>query len=806
MKKRIIYGIGSTSSSIVSAFKALNNQPFNDETIYKIWDVDAATRNIANLNPDEEIKIFTETNIRETIRAIKNDRHNNEEIYSELEDVFPMNDDQLINEIPITNAQGAAKKPIISRLISQIYLDKIKKFVDTDCTDVHQRPIEAYVILSTCGGTSTGLNVEIIAELLRNNCTLYLFFLSPGYFFRVDNTDDFKSNTVATLLRIFHDLEKKEIFYVSPSVNFNSMIYPFIIESEWQEGVFAEYNSSSANRVDRNLFVEYNANVLKAFFLQNEKPQNFSSRINNELTTITENKEFLNLILLYPNNKFQENLVRKLKAEVHRTSGKSGKDILLSILTQIQTGSTLEGVDPFLLQNPEKIKEKFSTVSLPIFDLNKIYTYVKDYYDTNRSVWQKGSEPINKAPDLADIMSLEDDVKPRKNWFQKFLDWINYKKEEEVLEENRLDTSTVNSDEISNLCNWCAVAINNFVSNKNFIDDLSSQLVEESAGTAVELQGLNYKEIFQNPNYLKVYLNRQVVDNSSEMATELPPALLPTADPLETFSGNMLIKGKNYYLKIYSKIPDHDIKYMRDEFLDVYKKSKNTMKWSFPDKRLQGIRPFDEGAGNFKKWHDATVRTLGNNNETGDPKYREESAKVLLCALAFISDRLNQKDPSFDPIIDFKKASSGDAYYIVWKNDGIKSLTGEAKKDILDVIESFTDKIVSPSPETNLFTKSSPGVTILDICASSKKQVFEYSGEPTVLKDSFNKAYETVQDYKKQYLNLHNKSGVTNEVLSQIDKREQLINEIIIVIGELAQELEDKFKSDELLTGVPNIQ
>lgn len=179
---------------------------------------------------------------------------------------------------------------------------------------------------------------------------------------------------------------------------------------------------------------------------------------------------------------------------------------------------------------------------------------------------------------------------------------------------------------------------------------------------------------------------------------------------------------------------------------------------------------------------------------------------LLICALAFISDRLNQKDPSFDPIIDFKKASSGDAYYIVWKNDGIKSLTGEAKKDILDVIESFTDKIVSPSPETNLFTKSSPGVTILDICASSKKQVFEYSGEPTVLKDSFNKAYETVQDYKKQYLNLHNKSGVTNEVLSQIDKREQLINEIIIVIGELAQELEDKFKSDELLTGVPNIQ
>lgn len=806
MKKRIIYGIGSTSSSVVSAFKALNDPQFNAETIYKIWDVDAATRNIENLNP-EEIKIFTETNIRETIKAIKDDKHNNEEIYSELEDVFPMNDDELINNIPITNAQGSAKKPIISRLISQIYLDRIKQSVNTDCIDVRQRPIEAYVILSTCGGTSTGLNVEIIAELLRNNCTLYLFFLSPGYFFRVDNTDDFKSNTVATLLRIFHDLEKKEIFYVTPSVNFNSMVYPFIIESEWQEGVFAEYSNFSPNRVDRDLFVKYNATVLKAFFLQNEKPQNFSSRINNELTTIADQKEFFNLILLYPNNKYQENFVKKIKREVYQTNEKSGKDNLFAVLSQIQTGMILNGVDPFLLRNPEKTKEKLAEeVSLSIFDRNKIYTYVRDYYDTNLSVWQKNEEAKNKDTNLADIMSLEDEARSRKkNMFQRIWDYINYKEDEEVDVENKIDTSAINSAEISNLKDWCTVAIKNFNLNKDFIDSLSSQLLEGSEDEAVKLRSFSNQKIFENPNYLTDYLNRQVAENSSEMDTDLPPALLRTADPLVTYTGNMLIEGKNYYLKIYSKIPDHDIKYMRGEFLDIYKHSKNAMKWCFPDKRLQGIRPFDGKAEIFKKWHDATVKTLGNNNETENPTYSEESAKVLLCALAFISDRLNQNDPGFDPIVDFKKTPSGNAYYMVWKKDATTSLTGDATQDILFVVKSFFKKIMPPSSDTSLFPKIGSSTSISDICASSKKQIFNYAGDKNKLKESFNMAYETVQEYKKQFLFLNNKE-VATILRTELEKREQFINEIIATIGALAEELKDKLKSDELLPGVPNIK
>ena len=171
--KRIIYGIGGTGSAVVAKLKSISDKKFNDSTIYKIWDIDKASDNLQNLE-DTEKKVNFKEDIRSKIKAIRDDRHNNSSLYDEIFDVFPIDDEQQINFLPTTQGIGAAKQPIVSRLAGTILANDISKIICSDCELADDGNAgDAYLILSACGGTSSGLNIQIYIELIRQGFNIF---------------------------------------------------------------------------------------------------------------------------------------------------------------------------------------------------------------------------------------------------------------------------------------------------------------------------------------------------------------------------------------------------------------------------------------------------------------------------------------------------------------------------------------------------------------------------------------------------------------------------------------------------------
>ncbi len=815
MRKRIIYGIGSTASSAIAAFKKLNDKGFNDESIYRIWDVDASTKNLEGIAASEK-EIFIENDIKSTIRNIIADKHNNEEIYEKVQEVFPVNDESLINRIPVTNAQGSAKNPIVSRLISQIYIDNIRKRVDTDCTDM-QTPNkkEAFVLMSSCGGTSTGLNVEILAELIRNNCTIYLFFLSPGYFFRVDATSAFKTNTVATFLRTFYDLEKGTLKYVNPPAVINATIYPFILESEWHDGLFAEYNLAIDNRTDRDLFLQYAANTLKAFFIQHEAEQNFSSRINNELARIRESHEYFNFILLYPNTGYKAKAIVEVSSLLLQSNGKNGKENLLGILRAgVNPSITLQGVDNFILTQPDIIKEKILNhySSLTLEDIHKAIQYCKDHLEMNRNKWQMqgGGTGTGNTEDEKNPVSAGIEASDKKkssgtfiNLFKNIWSIISPSDNEETEDDDEEGETTtltgLDKSKLNNLYTWCTQSLNCFNDNlsylkaNNTIDDGNVNFSSQDR----EPWNFNLAlDIFSDKDYIENLISETIEGKIQSVNVGIPPAILDR-NPLITLDKSVIINEKNYVLKIFSKIADHDIKYLRGEYLATYISDRNNKKWCYPDRRLQGVLPFDELTADFRQWHARAIPSL----RTADERIPEEENEALiakLCAIAYISDKLNQLDPSFIPVIDFKKEPTGDGFYMEWLNGPNGPLKGESKADLIEVAESFLSKIAQISSNHRATTSNTILSGIID---AGKKQILEYKDSQKV-NEAIEDTYRSIVAMKEHFLN-NLPEGIrdSNHFFEDIEKITTFFDISISYFGDLMDEFKKRYQNGSIGIG-----
>lgn len=815
MKKRIIYGIGSTGSAIVGNIKGLNDNNFNNETIYRIWDVDKATKNIANIYDDEK-QVFLVEDVRKALNDLRSDQHNHEEKFKKISNIFPIHNEQLINKIPITNGLGAAKNPIISRVVSQLNLNIIKKIINKDAIDIQHDDKEAFILLSSSGGTSTGLNVDIIANLLQNDITIYLFFISPSYFFRVDDTKNFKANTVASFLRVFYDLEKAKMQYVESKVDCKK-IYPFIFESEYKSGGFYEYSNQTNERVDKEKLINYMSKAVQGFLQSHYSAQNFASTHVNNNEEIERNKSFFNVALLYPNSDFRKKILAKVKENFDNSSNKTGKEILHEILkNSINPNFTLEGVDAYLLRNPEIVKDKISDnfTSHKILEINKAIEFLKDSLHTNRSKWQtkKSNTTDEKSQNTSFADTLDEANKlTNKGFFSKFWqslkDYWDGKNSENSEEEDSYsddDVSFVATEIDSNKCEtthqWCEQKIENYKSNSDFLIsnlDLMQSESENKDDDKYEVKLENAK-VFENQNYIKEFAENIVKNNGSNEVKENKPPIIGNLQEPQINTYPVKIENSEYLLTIYSKIPDHGITYMRDSYLDAYLELKDNGVWCYPDKRLQGTELFDELSIDFHNWHDKTIKSLKKDNSGIDLTKINLNTKIT--TLSLISDKLNQADTSFKPIIDFKLNSSKDALYLAFdKNifNGIgkpeeNMLNGDEKTNIIEAVESFVEKL--NIKEDALFSEDNKqAISLYEIVEKSKSQILAYANK-NILKENMKSAHSVVEAFKDNFI--VSVSGEEN-FEKEYDKFDEFFTSVLSYFKDLATLLSKEEKKAE---------
>ncbi len=790
MKKRIIYGIGGTGSAIVNKLKSIESKEFNDTTIYRVWDIDSATSNLTTLD-DSEKNVFLGENIQRKIRTIKDDRDNYPSLYDEIYDIFPIDDEKQINFLPSSESIGAAKQPIVSRLVGTIYTDEIRATIKNDCELAENDTTKnAYLILSSCGGTSSGLNIQVYIELIRKEFNVFLFFVSPNYFNEVlpDKRDKNvnAANTVATFLRIFYDLEKRKILYADEQgLDINSEIYPFIIESEWSTGTKrAEfiYNPQKHN-TSEEFFYMYNALAISSFFRVNtNRSQTFISSYMNRFSYIREDKSFFNMLLLYPINNTRDRIKSAINEQLNRTNGRSGRENLSNLLTpnnpEYELLTNAQNVLSLLEPKVEYIDNDFH-----IKDIYNILIFAKTHLDDNnvRNKWdtkQAFDSPFTFEDDCDNNEEHEKTGFFAKiaNFFKKI--WgVESDEFETNIVENQLNTGQKNA--VKKLYNYLNEKLTKYEVNYK---SLTNEAEFPFNPVNFDLVGNTELDIDLNKFFTNDFQIEEIIKTvyKKELLTDIvtPPSLRQWSDNSQSiYSYNEIINGNHYLLRIHTEITDHALEYLRGENIKSFTERKQEKILCYPDKRLNGIFPPDnEIFENFLIWEDKIIETLCPK---GSKASFADEIDIALLALALTSDSISNIEMP-KKVLDLNK--KGDNFYIeaLIKIDSHKEkkITGKETSDWYKAPQVFEQTIKEVNKDDPFETKVLDEIKIHELIILSHKQILDYC----ITKDNISCLKETYNKLKAF------KSSLPDIENDKIEEVNEMIDDINIYLTGLAAE------------------
>lgn len=384
--KRIIYSVGSTGARALVQLKNLMSETERKDSVFGAFDMDILTGNVGL--PEEELCLVQENDFRGELQRIISARNVQPSLFERVNDIVPLSDRSYVNTRPATHGAGACKDPSVSSVAGFLNRRKLQEVVEkaTNLVGHHTRKGEryAYLLLSPCGGTSTGLHLAVLEKLLAKNFTVFLFFLSPSYFMRVqsDTEGQLKANTLATLLRTAYDKAAGHINYLEDKPQ-TGTVYPFILESDWENSQFAEFSIKDRSP-SQERFCKYVAMTLLAFIHNHTKQTPgsdniqpwLSSYINDEIP-VAENEEFFNAILLYPRLGNLKTSTEVLKKKMQEKNNKSARENLLWLLKDQNISDAASAIvnRPKLVE--DAIKEAIRTGSLPAGSIREILGFVQ---------------------------------------------------------------------------------------------------------------------------------------------------------------------------------------------------------------------------------------------------------------------------------------------------------------------------------------------------------------------------------------------------------------------------------------------
>lgn len=804
MKKRIIYGIGGTGSATVDRLKSIQDEEFNNATIYRVWDIDInATGNLENLDKNTEIYDFSRDNIRKKIRNIKKDKQNNQPLYDKVFDVFPIDDERQINLLPTTEGSGAAKQPIVSRLVGTIYEDDISDIIGSDCelADDGINTKNAYLIFSACGGTSSGLNVQIYIELIRQGFNVFLFFVSPNYFNEIAPDKRDKSihaaNTVATFLRIFYDLENQKIIYADENgLGINSQVYPFIIESEWSTGKMrAEFLYDGKYNSSEEFFYMYNALAISSFFRVNiNRSQTFISSYMNYFQHIQENKTFFNMLLLYPVNNTRDKVKELINKQLSASNGKNGEENLQLLLSdKLPEYELLRNAHNVLITLKSKVENIDSGYTIK--DIYDILMYAKSYLeDSNTQVRWNSETKTNENFNLGENSGTTH--RKAYSWWNTFKDMFFRPKN------NKSDSIETDIQNLLNpnqkiavreLLKYLDEKLSKYKENLNFLKDKSelpfNPINFDSVSTSesdIDLARF-FTSDFQIDEIVK-----KMYTNGFQSNIVIPPSLDNTSGDqgIKTYPyDDIIINGNHYLLNIHTEIADHTLRYLREENINYFRERRKQNILCYPDKRLNGIfPPDDEIFKDFLIWEENTIKSL----LICDSEASSARTDIALFALSLVSDSINIEEMP-KKILDLN--INGENYYIkalinIDSTDE-REILGNETPEWYEAAKKFEDKI----DETNKdpFDGESSKVNIPELINLSHQQILNHCFDKknnSCLTDT----YEKLEELK------HNLPKIENEKIEEVN---EMIDDLNIYLTRLAAEykkrlLESKAKVPKL--------
>ena len=794
--KRIIYGIGGTGSAVVAKLKSISDKKFNDSTIYKIWDIDKASDNLQNLE-DTEKKVNFKEDIRSKIKAIRDDRHNNSSLYDEIFDVFPIDDEQQINFLPTTQGIGAAKQPIVSRLAGTILANDISKTIRSDCELADDGNAgDAYLILSACGGTSSGLNIQIYIELIRQGFNIFLFFVSPNYFNEVspDKRDRMinAANTVASFLRIYYDLENKKIIYADDNgLDIKSQVYPFIIESEWSSGKSrAEFiENPEKNNTSEDFFYAYNALAISSVLRINDnKSQTFISSYMNDFHHIEENKSFFNMLLLYPVNNTRDKVIQTMRSQLEITNKKNGRNNLETLLSKSPEYELLMNAQNVLTVLKGKIEHIENEYSIK--DIYNILMFSKTFLDDHntRPKWDTN----NSSGDTFSFQDDENELDKRSGFLEKTIKffkniWGSEDEEPETaVSDNRLNH--VQKNAVRELYDYLNGKIKKYNDNFSYLTHSVEFPFNPINFDVTDNSELNiditkfFNDDFQietivNKTYEKIFLTK----------IDTPPSLGQWHESHKIYSNKESIDNNYYLINIHTEIPDHALGYLRGKNIKYFTERRKKKFLCYPDKRLNGIYPPDkEIFENFLIWEDKTIKSLSLQ----DAEFSSvDEMDIAMSALSYISDSIDKAEMP-KKILDFNK--NGDNYYIKailnFGKSTEKEISGKETPNWYEAAQLFEDTIKGIETDDPFETRVTTKVNIPELIKLSHKQVLDYC----LSKNSNSCLISTYQKLKNLKATL---PKIENKKIEEIN---ELIDDMNIYLTQLAVEYKKKTLESEL--------
>ena len=794
--KRIIYGIGGTGSAVVAKLKSISDKKFNDSTIYKIWDIDKASDNLQNLE-DTEKKVNFKEDIRSKIKAIRDDRHNNSSLYDEIFDVFPIDDEQQINFLPTTQGIGAAKQPIVSRLAGTILANDISKIICSDCELADDGNAgDAYLILSACGGTSSGLNIQIYIELIRQGFNIFLFFVSPNYFNEVspDKRDRMinAANTVASFLRIYYDLENKKIIYADDNgLDIKSQVYPFIIESEWSSGKSrAEFiENPEKNNTSEDFFYAYNALAISSVLRINDnKSQTFISSYMNDFHHIEENKSFFNMLLLYPVNNTRDKVIQTMRSQLEITNKKNGRNNLETLLSKSPEYELLMNAQNVLTVLKGKIEHIENEYSIK--DIYNILMFSKTFLDDHntRPKWDTN----NSSGDTFSFQDDENELDKRSGFLEKTIKffkniWGSEDEEPETaVSDNRLNH--VQKNAVRELYDYLNGKIKKYNDNLSYLrrsvefpfNPINFDVTDNSELNIDITKFFNDDfqiETIVNKTYEKIFLTK----------IDTPPSLGQWHESHKIYSNKESIDNNYYLINIHTEIPDHALGYLRGKNIKYFTERRKKKFLCYPDKRLNGIYPPDkEIFENFLIWEDKTIKSLSLQ----DAEFSSvDEMDIAMSALSYISDSIDKAEMP-KKILDFNK--NGDNYYIKailnFGKSTEKEISGKETPNWYEAAQLFEDTIKGIETDDPFETRVTTKVNIPELIKLSHKQVLDYC----LSKNSNSCLISTYQKLKNLKATL---PKIENKKIEEIN---ELIDDMNIYLTQLAVEYKKKTLESEL--------
>ena len=688
--KVIIYGIGSSATRSVSRLQALLQLTSGYETICRGFDMDTNTR--AGLT-ENQLFLATEDDFRQKLELIVHNSQvtlESKNTYDGLNTIIPLNDPEYLRTVPSTEGQGACKNPSVSGAVGFLNQNAIHQLIDNDTTTAaYSRPANqrsAYVVLSPCGGTSTGLNITVIGRLLEKGFKVNLFLLTPRYFLRQQRDTDGKlrANTVATLLRLtFEKLEgKMRSLKGTPATG---RLYPFIVESDWDENTFAEYNLNKRT-VDEEAFYSYVSRVIAAF-ITDDTPQQFnqaadvqpwrSTYINHE-TEIREKHTFFNLIMLYPRQQVLRRTVTHLLGEIERTNGLSDDSNMLALLQLLPEPITRVAYAIYKKQKLVQglLERAVQDNRLPGGSLYSLLKYVQLTLNQKESIQLAELEPPVLKPVRPGSGEGTGDLKPKKGTVgQLFGDLFNSRQDEEddggeVPSEAAGTLPRTSIPPLPNeLENWIEARLLDYELNKTMLTQLGQKLAQEADYTVGDvLDGgteITTQQVFTGE--LKNSLQRLTQQSVKGVQYPWPPALRewPNQGELLDYNRIMYIDQRPYQLRILSLIPLVALSYVRGEYLETYERVKKTGNWCYPDRRYQGIplSPNDKLYQDFAQFESSFLACIPRQTNQL-PLVTNDVFKVSLFTFGLIFDRTKMPARQGPKPVDLNKAVDKESKYL----------------------------------------------------------------------------------------------------------------------------------------------